>query len=137
MKILVRIKIRSRMNSVVSETESIAPLSDTVTEMIPLIDDISKTMGNLSEKIKNPDLGWIYRPISPKAEQMKMLMAEHALPEISTVYSLLTAIFDQAKAHDIETRTIHFSDASAIILGKPVINLFDFLKLVIDSVVFC
>ena len=124
------------MNSVESESEEIPSLSETAAELFPIVNDISKTMLAITEKIQKCRTGWIQNQIEPVSEPMKELFSQYGLSTGATVNSLLIAVLDDSKSLDLGTRTIHFSDGVGKILQRPSMNIFDFLHFAIDSVAF-
>jgi len=136
MKLLIRIKIRSRMNSVESESEEIPSLSETAADLFPIVNDISNTMLAITEKIEKCRIGWIQNPVEPVGEPMKELFSQYGFSTGATVNSLLIAVLDDSKSLDLETRMIHFSDDVGKILQRPSMSIFEFLHFAIDSVAF-
>ena len=124
------------MNSVESETEAIPSLSETASELFPIVNDISNTMLSITSKIEKCRTGWIQNHVEPVTEPMKELFSQYGLSTGATINSLLIAVLDNSKSLDLETRTIHFSDDASRILQKPSMSIFEFLHFAIDSVAF-
>jgi len=122
-----------------SETDSpIHPLYETAKELFPLIDGLSSDMGAITTKINqvSQSSGWLHTPIAPIGKSIKTLLANYKIPSGNTIHDLVGAVFLKAKSMDLASRTIHFSDDDAKVLGKSSMTLFEFLNFIISSVEF-
>jgi len=138
MRLLLKIQIRSRMNSEDSGDEApIHPLAMTASTLLPLVNSLEADMNSLSKKVSADSVTWLRAPVIPVTDALQGLWLRYGIPEKSSIHALLNAIFDNVKSVDLSSRTIQFSDEDAVSLGLTSMTIYELLHLVIDSVDFC
>jgi hypothetical protein len=128
MRVFIKIQVHPRMDSESSIRSSIKAL-------IPLVENLHTDIQSIEEKIRRSKLSWLETPVVPTAPPLKELWNLHKIPEEGSIHTLLSSVLLRAREVDVRGRTVVFSDEDAKILDTKAMTIFEFLHIIIDSVI--
>ena len=115
--------------------DSESSIRSAIQALVPLVENLRTDIQSIEEKIRRSKLSWLETPVVPIAPPLKELWNLHKIPEEGSIHTLLSSVLLCAKEVGLKARTIVFSDEDAKILGAEAMTIFEFLHMIIDSVI--